>query len=59
MRGLQCTPRQLSLQVGESDQVQRVWESLGPQARERVLRLLAGVIGRVVSVGQSGSGDDR
>jgi len=29
-----------------------VWESLGPDARERVLRVLAGVIGRVVSAGE-------
>ena len=51
MRGLQSTPSQLSLSlsVSGSNHVQRVWESLGPEARERVLRLLAGVIGRVVS----------
>ncbi len=52
MRGLQSTPCQLSLPVGESSQVLRVWESLGPEARERVLRVLAGVIGRVVSGGE-------
>ena len=56
MRGLQSTPCQLSLPVGESDQLLRVWESVGPEARERVFRLLAGVIGRVVSL--EGSGGD-
>jgi hypothetical protein len=57
VRGLQCTPRQLSLRVGEIDQLQRVWESLSAEARERVLRLLAGLIGRVVSV-EEGSRDE-
>lgn len=49
MRGLQSTTSQLSLPVG-GDAVQGVWESLSVDARERVLRVLAGVIGRVVSV---------
>jgi hypothetical protein len=34
------------------DAVQGVWESLSVDARERVLRVLAGVIGRVVSVNE-------
>jgi hypothetical protein len=49
MRGLESTPSQLSLSVG-GDAVQGVWGSLSVDARERVLRVLAGVIGRVVSV---------
>lgn len=49
MRGLQSTPCQLALQIGGNAPVARVWESLTPEARERVLRVLAGVIGRVVS----------
>lgn len=48
MRGLKSTSPQLSLPVGE-DGIARVWEAMSLQARERVLRLLAGVIGRVVS----------
>lgn len=51
MRGLESTPSQLSLSVG-GDAVQGVWESLSVDARERVLRVLAGVIGRVVSVNE-------
>ena len=51
MRGLESTPSQLSLSVG-GDAVQGVWESLSGDARERVLRVLAGVIGRVVSVNE-------
>jgi hypothetical protein len=31
------------------DGIARVWEAMSLQARERVLRLLASVIGRVVS----------
>jgi len=57
VRGLQSTPCQLSLPVGESDQLLRVWGSLGSESRERVLRLLAGVIGRVVTLERSG-GDE-
>jgi hypothetical protein len=51
VRGLQSTPSQLSLGVGD-DAVQGVWGSLSVDARERVLRVLAGVIGRVVSVNE-------
>lgn len=51
MRGLESTPSQLSLSVG-GDAVQGVWESLSVDARERVLRVVAGVIGRVVSVNE-------
>ena len=48
MRGLKSTSPQLSLPVVE-DGVARVWEAMSLSARERVLRLLASVIGRVVS----------
>jgi hypothetical protein len=51
VRGLESTPYQFSLPVG-SDPLARVWESLSAEARERVLRVLAGVIGRVVSAGE-------
>jgi hypothetical protein len=51
VRGLESTPSQLSLSVG-GDAVQGVWESLSVDARERVLRVVAGVIGRVVSVNE-------
>lgn len=48
MRGLKSSSPQLSLPVGD-DGMARVWEAMSLQARERVLRLLASVIGRVVS----------
>ena len=48
MRGLKSTSPQLSLPVG-NDGIVRVWEAMSLQARDRVLRLLASVIGRVVS----------
>jgi hypothetical protein len=56
VRGLESTRCQLSLPVG-GDAVQGVWGSLSFEARERVLRLLAGVIGRVMSIGE-GRGDE-
>ena len=52
MRGLECTQCQLSFPIGRDGEMQRVWESLDARARERVLRVLAGVIGRVVSVSE-------
>jgi hypothetical protein len=55
VRGLKCTSPQLSLRVGD-DGIAGVWEAMSLQARERVLRLLASVIGRVVS-DQEVSGD--
>jgi hypothetical protein len=48
VRGLKSTSRQLSLPVGD-DAMARVWEAMSLPARERVLRLLACVIGRVVT----------
>ncbi|HEY2201081.1 MAG TPA: hypothetical protein VGH56_04280 [Solirubrobacteraceae bacterium] len=49
VRGLQTTLCQLALPVGGSGPVSRVWESFTPEARERVLHVLAGVIGRLVT----------
>ena len=49
MRGLESTPRQLALAVGERDQIHGMWESLGPEAQERILRLLASAIARILS----------
>jgi hypothetical protein len=48
VRGLKSTSPQLSLPVG-NEGIARVWEAMSLPARERVLRLLASVIGRVVS----------
>ena len=48
MRGLESMSSQLSLPV-DPDGVARVWETMSAGGRERVLRLLASVIGRVVS----------
>ena len=49
MRGLQSTPRQLALPLVGSGLLDRMWESFSPAAQERVLRLLAGAIARVLS----------
>jgi hypothetical protein len=48
VRGLKSTSPQLLLPVRD-DGMTRVWEAMSLPARERVLRLLASVIGRVVS----------
>ena len=48
MRGLKSMYPQLSLPVAD-DGLARVWEAMSVQARERVLRVLASVIGRVVN----------
>ena len=52
MRGLKSTSPQLLLPVAD-DGLARVWEAMSVHSRERVLRLLASVIGRVVSNGES------
>ena len=52
MRGLKSTSAQLLLPVGDDGMV-RVWEAMSLPARERVLRLLACVIGRVVTAEES------
>ena len=52
MRGLQPTgaARQLALpMVDGRERVDRMWESFSPAAQERILRLLARAIARVLS----------
>jgi hypothetical protein len=52
VRGLQPTgaARQLALPiVDRHDRVDRMWESFSPAAQERILRLLARAIARVLS----------
>jgi hypothetical protein len=50
VRGLQPgASRRLALPVERPSAVDAVWESLGPEARERILRLLAAAIARVLS----------
>lgn len=52
MRGLQPTgaARQLALPIFDRrDRVDRMWESFSPAAQERILRLLARAIARVLS----------
>lgn len=49
MRGLQSAPRQLALPVVEGRQsIERIWESFSPAAQERILRLLARAIARIL-----------
>jgi hypothetical protein len=49
VRGLQpSASRQLALPVEGPSPVDAVWESLGPEVRERILRLLAQAIARVL-----------
>ena len=49
MRGLESTPRQLALPLEGRQSIDRMWESFSPAAQERILRLLAGAIARVLS----------
>ena len=49
MRGLESTPRQLALPVEGPGQIERMWESFSPAAQERILRLLAGAIARILN----------
>ena len=49
MRGLESTPRQLALPVEGRDPSKGIWESFSPQAQERVLRLLARAIARILN----------
>jgi hypothetical protein len=52
VRGLQPTgaTRQLALPIVDGcDRVDRMWESFSPAAQERILRLLARAIARVLS----------
>jgi hypothetical protein len=57
MRGLKSTCPQLSLPVGD-ERLGEVWGTMSPTARERVLRLLAGVVSRVVTAETRGTGGD-
>ena len=50
MRGLESTRRQLALPVMEgSGRIERMWESFSPAAQERILRLLAAAIARILN----------
>jgi hypothetical protein len=51
VRGLQPTgaSRQLALPVAGLGPVDAVWASLAPDARERILRLLAAAIARMLN----------
>ena len=51
MHGLQPTgaSRQLALPVAGPGPVDRMWESFSPAAQERILRLLAAAIARILS----------
>jgi hypothetical protein len=51
VRGLESTSRQLALPVEgrDHDQIHRMWESFGPETQERILRLLASAIARILS----------
>lgn len=48
MRGLEST-RQLALPVEGPGRIDRMWASFSPAAQERVLRLLAGAIARILN----------
>ena len=49
MRGLESTPRQLALPLEGRERIDRMWESFSPEAQERILRLLAGAIARILN----------
>ena len=49
MRGLESTPHQLALPLDGRDRIGGRWESFSPAAQERILRLLAVAIARVLS----------
>ena len=49
VRGLQSTPRQLALPVERPDRLERMWESFSPHAQERVVRVLASAIARIIN----------
>lgn len=54
MRGLESTPRQLALPVEGPGRIERMWESFSPGAQERILRLLAGAIARILNQCEEG-----
>lgn len=51
MRGLQPTgaSRQLALPLEGPGRIDRMWESFSPAAQERIVRLLARAIARILS----------
>jgi len=49
VRGLESTPRQLALPVEGPSRIERMWETFSPAAQERILRLLAGAIARILN----------
>ena len=49
MRGLESTPRQLALPVEGRGLIERMWETFSPAAQERILRLLAPAIARILN----------
>ena len=49
MRGLESTPRQLALRLEGPDRIGGMWESFSPAAQERILRLLAAAIARILN----------
>lgn len=50
MRGLESSaPRQLALPLEGPGRIDRMWESFSPAAQERILRLLALAIARILS----------
>jgi hypothetical protein len=49
VRGLESTPRQLALRLEGPDRIGGMWDSFSPAAQERILRLLARAIARVLS----------
>jgi len=50
VRGLESTAaRQLALPLEGPNRIERMWESFSPQAQERILRLLAGAIARILN----------
>jgi hypothetical protein len=48
VRGLESTPRQLALPMEGPNRMERMWESFSPAAQERILRLLAAAIARIL-----------
>jgi hypothetical protein len=49
VRGLESTQRQLALPLEGRDRIGQMWESFSPAAQERILRLLAAAIARVLN----------
>jgi hypothetical protein len=54
VRGLESTPRQLALPLEGRDRIGGMWESFSPAAQERILRLLAAAIARILNAREEG-----